>query len=102
MMDERYDITVRDRIKTKLKMALAPVAIEVSDESAKHANHAPALARPGIAKRASGTHFRVKVVSNAFKGKSRIERHRAIIHILRAEFAAGVHSLAIEAKEPGE
>jgi BolA protein len=99
-MDERSDIAAGDRIKAKLQAAFAPGSIEVIDESHKHASHAHAMNRPGAA--ASGTHFHVKVVSEAFEGKSLVERHRAINHLLRAEFDAGVHALAIEAKAPGE
>lgn len=100
-MDEQIDVAMGDRIKAKLVAALAPASIEVSDESHKHAGHAHAL-RPGAAPRTGGTHFRIKVVSDAFNGKSRLERHREINQLLQAEFAAGVHALAIEAKTPGE
>jgi BolA protein len=101
-MREQAEADVGDRIKAKLEAALAPVSIEVIDESAKHANHAHAMARPGKAEKAGGTHFHIKIVSEAFEGKSRIERHLAINELLRAELAAGVHALAIEAKAPGE
>ena len=103
-MDEQCDIAAGDRIKAKLQAAFAPASIEVIDESHMHASHAHAMNRPGAGAGASagGTHFHVKVVSKAFKGKSLVERHRAINHLLRAEFDAGVHALAIEAKAPGE
>jgi BolA protein len=101
-MDDRSDIAAGDRIKVKLQAAFAPGSIEVIDESHKHASHAHAMNRPGAAASAGGTHFHVKVVSEAFRGKSLVERHRAINHLLRAEFDAGVHALAIEAKAPGE
>jgi BolA family transcriptional regulator, general stress-responsive regulator len=101
-MDEPSDIAAGDRIKAILQAALAPDSIEVIDESHKHAGHAHAVQRPGPAARAGGTHFRIKVVSEAFQGKSLVERHRAINHLLRAEFDAGVHALAIDAKAPGE
>ncbi|MGH6812844.1 MAG: BolA family protein [Methylocella sp.] len=101
-MDEQNDPAVGDRIKAKLKAAFAPDSIEVIDESHKHASHAHAMKRLGAAASAGGTHFHVKVVSEAFKGKSLVERHRAINHFLRDEFDAGVHALAIEAKAPGE
>jgi BolA protein len=53
--------------------------------------------------RAEGeTHYRVYIVSDAFKGKSRIERHRMINSALSAELAGGVHALAIHASAPGE
>jgi|SRR5580704_15818023 BolA protein len=101
-MDEKSDIAAGDRIKSKLQAAFAPGSIEVVDESHMHASHAHAMKRPGAAANPGGTHFHVKVVSEAFKGKSLIERHRAINHLLQAEFDAGVHALAIEAKAPGE
>jgi BolA protein len=41
-------------------------------------------------------------VSDAFKGKSRIERHRLINATLAGELAGGVHALAIHAAAPGE
>ena len=101
-MGEQSDIAAGDRIKAKLRAAFAPGSIEVIDESHKHASHAHSMEQPGAAASAGGTHFHVKVVSEAFKGKSLVERHRAINHLLRAEFDAGVHALAIEAKAPGE
>jgi BolA family transcriptional regulator, general stress-responsive regulator len=101
-MDVQGDMAVGDRIKAKLQAAFAPDSIEVIDESHKHASHAHAMNRPGAAASAGGTHFHVKVVSQAFKGKSLVERHRAINHLLQAEFDAGVHALAIETKAPGE
>jgi len=67
----------------------------VEDESHRHEGHAGH--RPG-----GQTHFRVYIVSEAFKGKSRIERHRMVNGLLAAELAAGVHALAIHAAAPGE
>jgi BolA protein len=101
-MDEQSDIAAGDRIRAKLQAAFAPDSIEVIDESHMHASHAHAMNRPAAAASPGGTHFHVKVVSEAFKGKSLVERHRAINHLLRAEFDVGVHALAIEAKAPGE
>ncbi|MDQ6704298.1 MAG: BolA family transcriptional regulator [Pseudomonadota bacterium] len=101
-MDEQSDIAAGDRIKAKLQAAFSPDSIEVIDESHKHASHAHAMNRPGAVASPGGTHFHIKVVSEFFKGKSLVERHRAINHLLRTEFDAGVHALAIEAKAPGE
>jgi BolA protein len=101
-MSEQSGMAVRDRIKAKLQAALAPSSIEVIDESHKHATHAHAVTRHGAARGAGETHFRVKVVSESFRGKSRIDRHRSINHLLETEFEGGVHALAIEAKAPGE
>src|ERR1700730_17398744 len=101
-MDEQSETAAGDRIRAKLQAAFAPDSIDVIDEYHMHASHAHAMKRPGAAENPGGTPLHVKVVSEAFKGKSRVERHRAINHLLRAEFDAGVHALAIEAKAPGE
>ncbi|MCI0600894.1 MAG: BolA family transcriptional regulator [Beijerinckiaceae bacterium] len=101
-MDEHIDNSAGNRIAAVLCGALSPIAMDVIDESHKHAGHAHAVARPGAAAKTDGTHFRIKIVSEAFRGKSRVERHRAVNDLLSAEFAAGLHALAIEAKAPGE
>jgi BolA protein len=82
-------------IEKKLTEAFSPQSLKVLDESHQHKGHAGH--RPG-----GETHFRVYIVANAFKGKSRIERHRMINGILSDELAAGVHALAIHAAAPGE
>jgi BolA protein len=84
-----------DVISRKLTEAFRPESINVVDESHQHEGHAGH--RPG-----GQTHFRVYIVAQAFKGKSRIERHRMINGILSDELAAGVHALAIHAAAPGE
>jgi BolA protein len=89
-------------IRAKLEASFSPISLEVVDESHKHAGHAHVADRPGRAGAAGETHFNVKVVSPAFEGKSRIERHRAINAALAAELGAGVHALSIDAKAPGE
>jgi len=84
-----------DLISKKLTEAFQPESISVLDESHEHAGHA--------GHRPEGqTHFRVYIVSAAFKGKTRIERHRMINGLLSDELAAGVHALAIHAAAPGE
>jgi BolA protein len=85
----------QDIIADKLTAAFAPESLRVVDESDEHKGHSGH--RPG-----GQTHFRVYIVSEAFKGKSRIDRHRLINGALAAELAAGVHALAIHAAAPGE
>jgi len=85
----------KDVITEKLTEAFAPESINVIDESHKHEGHAGH--RPG-----GQTHFRVHIVAEAFRGKSRIERHRMINQALSGEFEAGMHALAIHAAAPGE
>jgi BolA protein len=86
---------ISDIISRKLTEAFAPQSLKVEDESHRHEGHAGH--RPG-----GQTHFRVYIVSNAFKGKSRVERHRMVNGILSSELAGGVHALAIHAAAPGE
>jgi len=84
-----------ERIERKLKAALAPKELAVTDDSQKHRGHAGW--REG-----GETHFSVDVVSDAFAGKSRVERHRMINAALAEELADSVHALAISARAPGE
>lgn len=87
-----------DRIRNSLLEGLSPLAIEVEDESHQHAGHS------GSSSRSDGgiTHLRVRVVAEAFRGKSRVERHRLVNALLADEMGKGLHALAIEAKAPGE
>ena len=86
---------MQDRIRTHLAEALAPAEIAVVDESHLHAGHVGS--RPG-----GETHFRVDVVSPAFAGKSRVERHRLVHEALTAEFGDGLHALSLGLRAPGE
>jgi BolA protein len=85
--------TVGRTIELKLRQALEPLALDVRDDSHLHAGHAGS--RPG-----GETHFTIKVVSRAFAGKSRLERHRMINALLADELAGRVHALAISAEAP--
>jgi BolA protein len=86
---------MQERIVARLKEALDPVSLDVVDESDRHAGHAGARA-------GGGTHYRVRVVSARFDRQSRIERHRLVYGALAAEFADGLHALALVAKAPDE
>ena len=86
---------VRTQIAEKLSAAFKPQSLDVEDESHQHAGHS--------GHREGGqTHYRVHIVSESFRGKSRIERHRMINQTLSGELAGGVHALAIHASAPGE
>lgn len=85
----------RRRMEDKLKAALSPLALTITDDSASHAGHAGA--RPG-----GESHFTVDIVSAAFAGQSRIARHRLVNQALAEELAGPVHALVIRAKAPGE
>jgi BolA protein len=84
-----------DVIADKLTRAFAPESLRVVDESDQHKGHAGH--RPG-----GQTHFRIYIVTQAFEGKSRLQRHRMINETLAAELGGGVHALAIHAATPGE
>ncbi len=84
-----------DRIREKLTAALAPQALEVEDESARHHGHAGA--QPG-----GETHFNVRVVSTKFSGLSRVARQRLVYAALADEMKAQIHALALVTLTPGE
>jgi BolA protein len=88
-------MATRDLITEKLTLAFAPVRLDVVDESHQHEGHAGH--RPG-----GETHFRVHIISEAFRGKSRLERHRMVNELLAGQLEGGVHALAIHASAPGE
>jgi BolA protein len=81
--------TARD-LEARLRETLAPTLLEVIDESAAHAGHAGANAE------GRGTHFRVRIASPMFLGKSRVARHRLVYDALPLFIAQGVHAIAIE------
>ena len=77
-------------IEARLQSVLQPTALQVIDESADHAGHAGANAE------GAGTHFRVRVASPLFAGKSRVARHRLVYDALQNFIDQGLHALAIE------
>lgn len=88
-------MTVADRIRTKLTEGLAPVRLDIVDDSHRHVGHA---GHDG----GGESHFRVSVVSSAFVGLSRVERQRRVYALLRDELADRVHALSISALTPDE
>ncbi len=73
----------------------SPALLHVEDDSAKHAGHAGA--------RAGGqTHYSVLLVSDAFRGQTRVDRHRAVNAALADEFAGGLHALVLTLRTPEE
>lgn len=88
-------MTMQERIARRLKEGLDPELLDIVDESERHAGHAGA--RPG-----GGTHYRVRIVSARFTGMSRVARHQLVYGLLPAEFADGLHALALVAEAPGE
>jgi BolA protein len=88
-------MSVESRMREKLVAALQPLRLDIINESHLHAGHRNS---PGTGE----SHFRVLVVSSAFAGKSRVDRHRLVNEALAAELKGGVHALAIKAFAPGE
>lgn len=74
----------------RLQAVLQPTALEVIDESAGHAGHA------GANGTGFGTHFRVRIASPFFTGKTRVACHRLVYDALQDFIAQGVHAIAIE------
>ena len=83
-------------IETRLRQAFQPTQLDVTDHSAAHASHREA-------KESGGGHFSVTIVSAAFSGKSRLQRHQLINNLFSKELKANeLHALSISAYAPGE
>jgi BolA protein len=80
-------------IEQQLKTRLNPTWLEVIDESADHAGHAGANAQ------GFGSHFRIRIASPEFAGKSRVARHRLVYDAMQNFIDQGLHALAIEIVE---
>ncbi len=77
-----------DEIRSRLQRAFAPDALEVIDEGHLHVGHAG---------EGSG-HFRVRIASAAFAGKTKVQQHRLVYDALGDLMGRGIHALAIEAR----
>ena len=83
-----------DVIREKLTNALAPLALEIEDDSASHRGHAGAAG--------GGGHYGVYVVSAAFEGKGLVARHRIVYDALASEMKGPIHALALRTLTPAE
>jgi BolA family transcriptional regulator, general stress-responsive regulator len=86
---------MKEQMARKLRDAFSPDFLEVVDESHQHHGHSGS--REG-----GETHFRVEMITSAFTGKSRIDRHRMVNAALSQELTASVHALALGLRAPGE
>ncbi len=86
-----------ERIERKLTEALAPVLLEIEDDSHRHAGHAGAHPDGG-----GETHFNVRVVSSAFADMNRVARQRAVYSVLADELNERVHALSLTTQTPEE
>ncbi len=73
---------------------LAPIRLELIDDSARHAGHAGA--------QGGGGHYRLLIVADAFAGQSRLARHRLVHAALGDLLRARVHALSLQALSPAE
>jgi BolA family transcriptional regulator, general stress-responsive regulator len=87
-------MTTAERIESRLRQALAPTHLDILDESGQHVGHA------GTA--AGGSHFSCVIVSEAFRGRSTLERHRAVYQALGDLLKREVHALALKTLDPTE
>ena len=81
-------------IQSRLRQSLAPLELDVRDDSAAHAAHAGARDGRG--------HFTVRIVSSAFERRPRIERHRMVYAALSDLMQTDIHALSITALTPEE
>lgn len=81
-------------IRKRLTAALAPVALEVVDDSARHAGHEGARDGRG--------HFNVSITSPAFVGKRQIQRHRMVYAVLGELMQTDIHALSLSTRAPSE
>ena len=83
-----------EKIRQRLLQKLNPPELQISDDSDKHVGH------PGA--RDGRGHYSVRVVSEQFQGKSRVERHRMVFSIVGTLMHTDIHALRIEALTPDE
>ena len=83
-----------EMIRERLTRELAPVSLEIIDESAKHAGHAGAAS--------GGGHFIVHIVADSFRDKTLIQRHRLVYDAVGDIMHREIHALSIQAKTPDE
>jgi BolA protein len=84
-----------EQIRVLLESRFQPTALEIIDDSWKHAGHAGA-------KEHGGGHFSVEIVSEHFAGKSRVQRHRMVYATLEKLFGPTIHAVNIRALSPEE
>ena len=86
---------VAKKLREKLEWAFAPQALAIEDESSRHSGHSGA--REG-----GESHFRIRIVSSAFIGLTRVERQRRVYAVVADEMDAGLHALALTTLTPEE
>jgi BolA family transcriptional regulator, general stress-responsive regulator len=90
-----HAMRIAHAIRDRLTGALAPARLDLVDDSARHAGHAGA--RPG-----GESHFRLTIVADAFRDRSRLDRQRMVFAALGDLMRTDIHALAITALTPAE
>lgn len=80
-------------IRERITESLAPIRLDIVDDSHRHAGHASAK---------GGGHYNVDIVSEAFQGKTLIQRHRMVYDAMGDAMGGAIHALSIRAKTPQE
>ncbi|MEQ8824206.1 MAG: BolA family protein [Filomicrobium sp.] len=88
-------MSIEQTMREKLLVSLEPTRLDIINESELHAGH---RGSPGTGE----SHFRLLIVSEAFTGKSRVDRHRIVNEILSDELAGRIHAMALKTYAPGE
>jgi BolA protein len=83
---------VEEAMRARLA-ALSPSVLELQDESAQHAGHAGS--RPS-----GGSHWQLTIVSEAFRGRNPVARHRMVYEALGDLMERDIHALRIDARAP--
>jgi len=82
------------RIRLELEKQFHPIELQIKDQSHLHAGHAGARDGKG--------HFDVTIVSGAFDGLNRVQRHRMVYDALSQMLETDIHALRIKAYTPSE
>lgn len=83
-----------ERLRRQLMARFSPVELAIEDESHRHAGHAGAAG--------GASHFRIRIVAEAFRGISPVARHRLVYAALGDMLTSEIHALAIEALPPAD
>lgn len=94
-MISQNNISLKDWMTDTLTGRFSPSSLTVIDESHRHEGH-------GGWREGGETHYRIEIVSAAFEGTGRVDRHRMINEALADAFKSSLHALSIQAKAPSE
>lgn len=87
-------MSLKPLIEQRITETLKPTHLEVQDDSDMHKGHKGS---------GGGGHYLATVISEAFEGRSRVERHQMVYALFQEELRSGVmHALALTTKTPSE